>query len=211
MTTRCCMLCGRWGERAFYQVDDDGGWACRNDRACLRRRETTARRREREARPGQSPDEKSWSDWASTEGWRVLQFRQTDYGERLPGVWVCIEAGMTFGSTARPYVLVATSREAAVEAAVELALDYLADSPTQEFARCAIGWRKEWVELRETCLTAPEAKVGSFPARDLLGVLSAQILELANKDGAKLSVVFADFDLGVVPDPPRAHVGAAFG
>lgn len=42
MTTRCCILCGRWGERAFCQVDDDGGWACQNDRACRRRRDATA-------------------------------------------------------------------------------------------------------------------------------------------------------------------------
>lgn len=44
MITRCCLFCGRWGERAFYQVNDDGGWACRNDRACRRHREATVRR-----------------------------------------------------------------------------------------------------------------------------------------------------------------------
>lgn len=34
---RCCTRCGRWGERGFTPVDDDGGWACANDRACARR------------------------------------------------------------------------------------------------------------------------------------------------------------------------------
>ena len=38
MTPRCCIRCGRWGNRAFVQVDDNGGWACANDLACNRRR-----------------------------------------------------------------------------------------------------------------------------------------------------------------------------
>ena len=47
MVMRCCIRCGRWGERGFFQVDDDGGWACSNDRACRLRREADERRRKR--------------------------------------------------------------------------------------------------------------------------------------------------------------------
>lgn len=36
-TVRCCTRCGRWGERGYTRVDDDGGWACTNDQACTRR------------------------------------------------------------------------------------------------------------------------------------------------------------------------------
>lgn len=212
MTTRCCLFCDRWGERAFYQVNEDGGWACTNDRACRRRREATDRRLEREARLGQSLDETSWSDWARTEGWRVLQFKQTDSGERLPGVWVCVDAGMTVGSMNRPHVLVTTSREAADETAVDLALDFIADSPAEEFAQRAIGWREEREGLRELAQKAPDTKLGPFSVQHLLAALSAQIMELANKDDARLSVVFAEFDLGAaVPDPPRVHGGSPFG
>jgi len=33
--TRCCLLCGRWGNRAFRPADDGAdGWVCTNDRAC---------------------------------------------------------------------------------------------------------------------------------------------------------------------------------
>lgn len=39
MTTYCCVICGRWGQRGFYELNDDGARACTNDAACSRRRD----------------------------------------------------------------------------------------------------------------------------------------------------------------------------
>lgn len=151
-------------------------------------------------------DEKSWSDWARNEGWKALKFKEDAYGSREPGVWVCIEAGMTITSPERPYVVAAASREAATEVAVDLALDYLEESPTEEYARRARHLRKDWEDLRALPDEAT-SPVGEVSVQDLIEVHAAQILELANADGARLSVDFAHLDLATLPEPPRARLG----
>lgn len=156
-------------------------------------------------------DQESWSEWARTQGWKGLQFEEHGHGERAPGVWVCIGTGMSITSPAHPYAVAAPSREAATAIAVDLALDHLATSPTDEYVRQQMRLRAEWEGLQELDRAGLPAEPDVLSVKDLLAVTSTKILDLANVDGAGLSVTFAWFDLADLPgvsEPPRTAAAA---